>query len=84
LWDGKVLGLQVTDMKESTIELRIVVSGRSSGDTFDLRCEIREKLIGFLQREFSSALPRRRYEVAVSEPKALPGVVEVGKGAPAP
>jgi small-conductance mechanosensitive channel len=84
LWDGKVLGLQVTDMKESTIELRIVVSARSSGDAFDLRCEIREKLIGFLQRELPSALPRRRYEVAVAEAKSLPGAVEEGKGAPAP
>jgi small-conductance mechanosensitive channel len=84
LWDGKVLNLQVTDMKESTIELRIVVSGRSSADTFDLRCAIREKLIGFLQRELPSALPRRRYEVAVAEPKALPGVPGEAKGTPAP
>jgi small-conductance mechanosensitive channel len=84
LWDGKVVGLQVTDMKENTIELRVVVSGRSSGDTFDLRCEIREKLIGFLQRELPAALPRRRYEVAVSEAKALPGAVEETKGTPAP
>jgi len=84
LWDGKVLGLQVTDMKENTIELRIVVSGRSSGDTFDLRCQIREKLIGFLQRELPAALPRRRYEVAVNEVKTLPGVVEETKGTPAP
>jgi hypothetical protein len=60
------------------------VSGRSSGDTFDLRCEIREKLIGFLQGELPSALPRRRYEVAVAEAKALPGAVEAAKGMPAP
>ena len=79
LWDGKVLGLQVTDLKESTIELRVVVSGRSSGDTFDLRCEIREKLIDFLQRELPGALPRRRQEVVAAEPKgaaATPGAAE--------
>jgi hypothetical protein len=29
-----------------------------------LRCEVREKLIDFLQREYPSALPRRRYEAA--------------------
>jgi hypothetical protein len=29
-----------------------------------LRCEVREKLIDFLQREHPSALPRRRYEPA--------------------
>jgi hypothetical protein len=27
-----------------------------------LRCEVREKLIEFLQREYPSSLPRRRYE----------------------
>jgi small-conductance mechanosensitive channel len=79
LWDEKVLGLQVTDLKESTIELRVVVSGRSSGDTFNLRCEIREKLIDFLQRELPGALPRRRQEVVAAEPKgatAAPGDAE--------
>ena len=31
-------------------------------DAFDLRCEIREKLIGWMQREIPSALPRTRQE----------------------
>ena len=36
------------------------MSARSSGQTFDLRCEVREKLIDFLQREHPEALPRTR------------------------
>ena len=36
--------------------------GAHSGDAFDLRCEIREKLIGWMQREIPSALPRTRQE----------------------
>src|SRR5262249_11067598 len=79
-WDGKVLGLQVTDLKESTIELRVVVSARSSGDTFDLRCEIREKLIDFLQRELPGALPRRRQEVVPAEPKGAGAVLGAAQG----
>ena len=34
----------------------------SSGDAFDLCCEVREKLIDFLQREIPSSLPRTRQE----------------------
>jgi small-conductance mechanosensitive channel len=63
LFDGKVLKLQVTDAREGTLELRALVSARSSGDAFDLRCDVREKLVDFLQREVPSSLPRRRQEV---------------------
>jgi small-conductance mechanosensitive channel len=62
LWDGQVVNLQVTDVKEWCIELRALVSARTSGATWDLRCEVREKLIDFLQREYPNALPRRRQE----------------------
>ena len=41
LWDGQVAKLQVTDSKESSIELRALASARSAGDAFDLRCDIR-------------------------------------------
>jgi small-conductance mechanosensitive channel len=63
LWDGNLAKLDVTDTTESAIELRILASARSAGDAFDLRCEIREKLIAFLQREIPTALPRTRQEI---------------------
>ena len=66
-WDGGVVNLQVTDAKESTIELRCLMSARSAGQAFDLRCEVREKLVDFLQRHHAEALPRQRSEVAVSD-----------------
>jgi hypothetical protein len=53
----------VTDCRESTVELRVLVSARDSSAAFDLRCEVREKLIGFLQQEYPSALPRQRLEI---------------------
>jgi small-conductance mechanosensitive channel len=69
LWNRKVVNVQVSDAKEGTIEVRIVVSANSAPAAWDLRCEMREKLIDFLQREHPQALPRRRQEVY--EPKAL-------------
>ena len=62
LWDGQVAKLQVTDSKESSIELRALASARSAADAFDLRCDIREQLIAFLQKEHPTALPRARAE----------------------
>jgi small-conductance mechanosensitive channel len=62
LWNGKVVSLQVSDCKDTTIELRALVSANNASATWDLRCEVREKLIDFLRREYPSALPRRRYE----------------------
>jgi small-conductance mechanosensitive channel len=59
-WDGNVAALQVTDFKEGSMELRLLMSARSGGAAFDLRCEVREKLIDFLQKEHPEALPRSR------------------------
>ena len=42
------------------MELRCLLSARAPDQTFDLRCEVREKLIDFLQREHPEALPRSR------------------------
>lgn len=60
LWDGKVVSLQVTDAGEHTLELRALVSATTSPRAWDLRCEVREKLIAFLQAEWPNALPLRR------------------------
>jgi small-conductance mechanosensitive channel len=62
LWDGQVVKLQVTDAKEGSMELRALVSARSSADAFELRCEVREQLIAFLQQEHPNALPHQRAE----------------------
>jgi small-conductance mechanosensitive channel len=63
LWDGDLAKLDVTNATENTVELRVLASARSSRDVFDLRCEIREKLIEFLQREMPQVLPRTRQEL---------------------
>src|SRR5437016_13964131 len=59
-WDRRVCGLQVTDAKQSTIEVRALVSGADPGKLGDLRCEIREGLINFLVRNYPESLPRSR------------------------
>ncbi|MBR1086948.1 mechanosensitive ion channel family protein [Bradyrhizobium manausense] len=60
LWDGAVVNLQVIDADARTIELRALVSARNAPQSWDLRCEMRERLIAFIRDEMPEALPRER------------------------
>jgi len=62
LWDKKVCGLQVTNMTEKTVELRALMSAADSSALWDLRCEVRERLLEFLQTHFPESLPKVRIE----------------------
>jgi len=63
LWDGKVVVLHVVDTLPTTIQLRALVSARNSGEAWDLRCYVREKMIEFLQQSHPHALPRQRVDL---------------------
>jgi len=65
LWDGDVVNLQVTDANERTVTLRALVSARNSPAAWDLRCEVREQLIAYLQERHPGALPRFRAGVDI-------------------
>ncbi|HET6558960.1 MAG TPA: mechanosensitive ion channel domain-containing protein [Prolixibacteraceae bacterium] len=51
-WDGRVFNVQITNAKEFYKELRILVSSRDSSKNWDLRVEVREKVIDFLQANY--------------------------------
>lgn len=60
LWDGKAEVLQVTEAKETTVEIRILVSAKNSPTAWDLRVLVREKMIEFIQKNYPEGLPRTR------------------------
>ncbi|MEQ8769547.1 MAG: mechanosensitive ion channel family protein [Phycisphaerales bacterium] len=60
LWDGRVCGLVVTEAGESSVTIRALVSAEDASKAWDLRCDVRERLIDFLQREHPGCLPRTR------------------------
>ncbi|HDT14585.1 MAG TPA: mechanosensitive ion channel, partial [Firmicutes bacterium] len=62
LWDKKFKGVQVTDATEKTVEVRALMSTADSSKGWDLRCEVREKLLKFLQEKHPESLPRIRLE----------------------
>ena len=67
LWSGEVVNLQVVESNEQAVQLRALVSARSSEQAWDLRCEVREKLIVFLQQTYPAALPKQRAELVELE-----------------
>jgi small-conductance mechanosensitive channel len=79
LWDKRVCGLQVTDLKERTMEVRCLVSSRNSSESFDLRCLIREQMVAFLRDNYPDAFPRVRFahsaevDAAASSQMEMPG-----------
>ena len=75
-WDGDVAKLQVQDAKESSLQLRVIASARTSGEVAELRYQIREKMIEFLQLEYPACLPPLAAAVAASaaEPTGVPEV----------
>ncbi len=60
LWDGKVWNLQVTRADEKALQLRALFSAENSGDRWNLMVYVREQLVGYLQQNYPSALPKYR------------------------
>nr|WP_201468548.1 mechanosensitive ion channel domain-containing protein [Microbacterium hydrocarbonoxydans] len=67
-WDGRSSSAVVTDAQGGFVTVRFVMSSKDSDDQWTLRCEVREKLMEWLQREHPEALPRTRVDVS---PRAL-------------
>jgi hypothetical protein len=60
LWDRRVGVLQVTDAVGTLVRVRALLSAQDAGALFDLRCQVRECLVTWLQREHGHGLPRLR------------------------
>ena len=63
-WDRRVFAVQVTDLKERSVEIRVLMSAADAGSMFDLRCQMRETLIAFLAERYPKALPQSRLEIS--------------------
>ncbi len=66
-WDGKVRVLQVTNTTERTIELRALMSAGDASTAWNLRCEMREKLVDYIQTNYPEALPKVRGQLFKDE-----------------
>ncbi|MGH8142130.1 MAG: mechanosensitive ion channel family protein [Steroidobacteraceae bacterium] len=63
LWDRRFWNLQVSDATEKTMQLRVLATSADSSKSWDLRCEIREKFIAFIQQRHPQSLPLVRAQM---------------------
>lgn len=80
LWDKRAAGLVVTDLKQTVMEVRCLVSCASSGDAFDLRCHIREHLVKRISENYPHSLPVTRFKGIDNETKSLEAAMRPGSG----
>jgi small-conductance mechanosensitive channel len=63
LWDGRDWVLQVVDTTPTTMVLRALMSSADAPSNWDLRCDVRERLLAFLAEHYPDRLPLVRAEV---------------------
>lgn len=61
LWNGKVQGIQVTELSDRAMTLRALVSSDDASQSWDLLCLVRERLVAWLKQK-PDGLPRVRIE----------------------
>ena len=66
-WDGKVWRLHVTYTTGKSLQLRAIMSAPDAGTAWELRCEVREKLVEFMQKKYPEHLPKFRISMEPEE-----------------
>jgi small-conductance mechanosensitive channel len=73
LWDTRVSVLHVTEAVGGSVRVRAMVSAIDAGTLWDLRCLVRERLVGWVRERHPQALPRLRAELGPqSQPPPQP------------
>jgi small-conductance mechanosensitive channel len=73
-WNRNAWGLQPTNSTDRAVELRALMSASDASSAWNLRCEVRDKLIEFIQKNYPDGLPKVRAEFQeAANIKALPG-----------
>lgn len=82
LWDRRFWNLQVSDTSERTMQIRVLCTAADSSKAWDLRCEIREKLIAFIQTHHPRSLPRFRADWEPARSGEIPQAVSSANNGP--
>lgn len=69
-WDRRAGALFMTESYPESIELRLAMSSATIAGLFELRCAVREHMLGWLRNEMPEALIRHRLEVPGGHTKA--------------
>ncbi|GGJ83448.1 mechanosensitive ion channel family protein [Pseudomonas matsuisoli] len=80
LWNGRVCVVQMLEMTEHNIQIRVLVSARGGPNAFDLRCHMREGLINFIAQRYPECLPRTRVDIPLRNGRNAPDQPLVAEG----
>jgi hypothetical protein len=73
-WDKRKKALVVTDAKETSMQIRVLVSAADPDKLWSLRCDVREALISFVQGKHPEHLVKTRIAVqSIQHSLAAPG-----------
>jgi small-conductance mechanosensitive channel len=81
-WDKRTKSLVVTDAKETSMQIRALVSAADPDKLWTLRCDVRERLISYVQEKHPTHLVRTRVAVQtlpVQSPALAQPVLILGK-----
>ncbi|TGN40182.1 mechanosensitive ion channel family protein [Marinobacter confluentis] len=62
-WDGVTESVQVVDAGDKAIQIRFLMSAGDSSTLWNLRCDMREGMIRFIQNQYPEYLPRHRAQM---------------------
>ena len=71
LFDGRNKALLMTEARPESIELRLSMSAATIPDLWNLRCDVREHMLGWLRVNEPDALIRHRLEVEAANARVL-------------
>ena len=66
LWDKRTSSVLVTDARGGYVEIRFLISAADSSKQWDLRCAVREHMVGWIQHNHPESLPTTR--VSLEQP----------------
>jgi small-conductance mechanosensitive channel len=61
-WNQNTCALHVSNCDEVSMQIRLIASAPTAAQSWELQCEIREKMLDLLRSKYSHALPRARNE----------------------
>ncbi|MGH8291591.1 MAG: mechanosensitive ion channel family protein [Steroidobacteraceae bacterium] len=64
LWDRRFWNVQVVEADEKAMQLRVLATAADSSIAWNLRCDIRERFIAFIQQRHPESLPRVRAQLS--------------------
>ncbi|KAK9717632.1 hypothetical protein K7432_006048 [Basidiobolus ranarum] len=63
-WDRRHVSLAVTDIKDTQIEIRCLLSASNPDNLFSLRCFVREEMVKYIRSNYRDSLPMLRFKGA--------------------